>query len=323
MIGLGIDGGGTKTEALLLDAAGRILGMGRSGPVNTFFVSEREALAAMCAAVDAARAAAGPVEIAALAASAEVPDDLLDELSRTYHIPRWRHLEEPESARAAGQLFAGVAIRVVVCAGTGSMAMGVGEGDERPLAGAAGPLVGDEGSAYWLGQRALAALFHALDGRGDASLLTGRLPAHLGAPADFWPLIRRVYGPPAMSRAEIAALAPLVTQAAAEGDVLALELVRTGASELARLVYALGKRLGLLAKIFGVLPYGGVFRAGPVILEPFRDEVRAIAPHADVLPPVFHPVLGAATLALACAGHRSLSKAALQTLRVEREKWRL
>ena len=70
-----------------------------------------------------------------------------------------------------------------------------------------------------------------------------------------------------MNRFEIAALGPLVTQKAAEGDSLAVGLVREGARELARLVDALGHRLRLLDAPFAVLPYGGVFNAGPVVLD--------------------------------------------------------
>ncbi len=320
VIGLGIDGGGSKTEALLLDDAGHILGVGRAGPSNTFFVTEADALAAMRAAVDAAMDS--PPRMDALAVSAKLPDALIEALSVHYDIPRWRHLEEPESALAAGQPFAGVPIRVVVCAGTGSMAMGVGAEDERLLAGAAGPIVGDEGSAYWLGQQALTGMFHALDGRRPPSPLTKRLPQYLDTPASFWPLLHRVYGPPAMSRHEIAALAPLVTEMAAAGDPLALELTRKGARELGRLVHALGRRLDVLETVFGVQPYGGVFRAGEMVLSPFRDAVRTAAPRAEVLPPIFRPVLGAALRALEHAG-APLPPEALHTLREARARWKV
>ncbi|MCZ7545449.1 MAG: hypothetical protein M5R40_18875 [Anaerolineae bacterium] len=128
MIGLGIDGGGTKTEALLVEHTGRILGLGRAGPTNMFFVSREEAWAAFGAAVDAARADVGPIQIGGMVVSAEVPDDLLADLAARYGIPAWRHIEEPEAALAAGQPFSDAEVRVVVCAGTGSMALGVGEG---------------------------------------------------------------------------------------------------------------------------------------------------------------------------------------------------
>jgi N-acetylglucosamine kinase-like BadF-type ATPase len=320
MIGLGIDGGGTKTEALLVGHDGRILGKGRAGPTNMFFVSREDAWTAFTKAVDDAVAQAGSVAIDGMCVSAEVPDEVLADLAAHYHIPAWQHTLEPVTALASARPFTSADIRIVLCAGTGAMATGVDDEGQHITAGAAGPLIGDEGSAYWLGLRALVYTFQAFDRQIAPTPLTRRIHQYLGAPADFHAFVGRVYGPPAMDRFEIASLGPYVTEAAGQGDALAVAIVEEGVRELVRLVDTLVRRLGLQARPFAILPYGGVFHAGPAVGVPFEKAVLAVVPQAEVLPPVFHPVLGAALMALGDA-HTKLSPEALSRLAAESERW--
>ena len=69
---------------------------------------------------------------------------------------------------------------VVVIAGTGSIAYGVGPDATAARAGGWGEVYGDEGSAFWVGARALAAVVRAADRRGPATMLSTLVLRHAG-----------------------------------------------------------------------------------------------------------------------------------------------
>ena len=79
------------------------------------------------------------------------------------------------------------------------------------------------------------------------------------------------------------------------GDAVATEILREKAALLAELVTTVASKLGLLDKAFGVALNGGVFNAGPPLLEPMWREIRASAPsathHEAALPPAYGALL--------------------------------
>src|SRR2546423_1431280 len=89
----------------------------------------------------------------------------------------------------------------------------LGDGDGRVVAraGGWGHILGDEGSGYWIGRRALRAIVRQADGRSEPTVLTGRVLAHFGV-QKAEDLIRAVYHHQ-LKPAEVAALAPHVQSA--------------------------------------------------------------------------------------------------------------
>ncbi|HHC07819.1 MAG TPA: N-acetylglucosamine kinase, partial [Actinobacteria bacterium] len=123
----------------------------------------------------------------------------------------------------------------VLVAGTGAVAAVVDGDAVVRRAGGHGWLVGDEGSAVWLGIRGVRAVLHALDGRGPATSLTTAFVEAIGIDADADPetlaraLVDHVYAHPP---ADLGRLARPVVDACAAGDAVASELVRDAAVEL-------------------------------------------------------------------------------------------
>src|SRR5204863_821295 len=97
---------------------------------------------------------------------------------------------------------------IVVIAGTGSIVYGRSAAGEAARAGGWGHMIGDEGSGYWIGREALAAVMRAADGRGPSTALTAEILRHFGV-ADVSHLPRIVYDREA-PRMSVAALGPLV-----------------------------------------------------------------------------------------------------------------
>jgi N-acetylglucosamine kinase-like BadF-type ATPase len=297
---LGIDGGGTKTHALITDGSFRIVGDGFSGGGNPLRAGLEEAVAHVEHAIaDAcAEARIEPADIgSACAAIAGINHPIhyytmKDALDEALHIG---HLELVTDARAALEGALDGKPGVVVIAGTGSIAIGINESGEQARAGGFGPTLSDEGSGYYIAQQALKAVVSSFDGRSPRTLLARRICDKLGvaSPADLPGVIYNSDSEPV----EIAPLAELVDEAAREGDEVAREILGGAGRELGRLAQSVIEKLNLNHRAFRVACVGSVFRSGEVLLGPFRDAVHSIAPLADVGPPLDSPAMGAVKLA--------------------------
>ena len=301
---IGIDGGGSGSRAVLATTDGRVVATGAGGPANFQAVGVDESMRSIVVAVSSVlgQVAGGPVpvrEITAVAAGLaglHTADDrrrfadLLGVLFPQSRVSIWT---DADVALAAA---IGDGAGIAVIAGTGSIALGRDNNGTLARCGGWGYLIGDEGSAYAIARAGLGAASRGLDGRAGANAL-GRAFSQALAVPDFDRLLRPLYGPPAMSRQQIARLAPIVTACAAAGDAAAREVLAGAGMELARLAIALATRLNLGEAAFPVVCSGGVWRAGDLVLAPFRARVHETLPRALVRPAALSAAEGAAFLA--------------------------
>jgi len=160
-------------------------------------------------------------------------------------------------------------------------------------------LISDEGSSYWLGWNAIRLAMGAYDGRWQTALLEPvRQQLNLREMTDIH---HRLYTQ-GISKAEIAAFAPVVIAVAHAGDEMAQVLIHQGTHELALMVMAVAKRLGWSHAPCEVTLSGGLWRAGEVVLAPFREALNNVLPAARIVMPELSPVLGACVLALQDVG---------------------
>ena len=297
---LGIDGGGTKTHAIITDAFCRIIGEGVSGASNPLRAGLREAVSHIESAVREA-AASARIRLdqitggcAAIAGAGHpihyhTMKDALD------HALGLNDLYLVTDARAALEGALDGRPGVVIIAGTGSIAMGVNAEGERARSGGWGPTFGDEGSGYDIARRALRAIASSFDGRERPTALSERFCRRLGiaSTADLPGVIYNSDSEPV----EIASLAEIVAEAAREGDQVASDILREAGRELAGLAASVIERLGMRSEEFRVACVGSVFKSGEVVLSSVRDAVRAVARGAEVGPPLFPPAIGAVKLA--------------------------
>lgn len=300
---VGIDGGGTHTLCLVATRDGRVLGQGEGGPANLYSVGMEITCASVADALadaltDAGLAHAQVVAMTAGLSGTHVAADaalLRGQLAGLVPNGVTTIRNDGEVALAAAT---GGGRGMVVVAGTGSIGFG-GDGQGRVVrSGGWGYLIGDEGSAFAIARAGLAVGSAAVDGRGTPSLLAAALPQALGV-ADFDATLPVIYGPPPLTRQQIADLARVVTQCAARGDAASLAILAQAGADLARLVWAMGNALDLPTDAaFPVAGNGGVFRAGPLVLQPFTQAVRQRYPGARVSLPLLTAAAGAAVLAL-------------------------
>lgn len=310
---LAVDGGQSRTLALIATLNGRILGAGLGGPAN--HVHEPGGMARMTRALQ--EAIRGAFQQAGLAADrvhsawfgmtggAEVVPGIVQEFLA---CDRLRADDDTVTALAGASL---ARPGVVVIAGTGAVAYGQTADGRQARSGGWGYLMGDEGSAYDLGIQALRAATKAVDGRGAPTMLMDAVPGHFGA-GDLHALRALIYSG-AVSRPQIAALARVVSQAAADGDRVARSLLAEAGQTLARAALAVLARLEMLESGMAVYPTGGVFQAGPLLLEPFEAFLHKASPRSSVRQAAFTPVVGALLLALQQAGV-SIDAATIETI---------
>src|SRR3989442_7266279 len=212
---LGIDGGGTKTHAVITDSSFSVIGQGFSGAANPLRAGLEEAVSHIEQAVSDACAQAG-IEIgdidSACAAIAGINHPIhyhtmKDALDEALQIAG---LELVTDARAALEGALDGKPGVVVIAGTGSIAIGVNEEGEQARAGGFGPTLSDEGSGYYIAQRALKAVVSSFDGRSPKTALAEVICNRLGvaSPSDLPGVIYNSDAEPV----EFASLAELVDE---------------------------------------------------------------------------------------------------------------
>lgn len=298
---LGIDAGGSKTVAWLADAEGRVVGEGRGSGANLHSAGE---LATEKTLFDVMHAALGdrpsmPEVVCLGMAGMDRPDDeavvrgILRRLGCRGEIVA---VNDAHIALVAG---ADDAPGVVVIAGTGSIAYGIGPAATAARAGGWGEVYGDEGSAFWVGARALAAVVRAADRRGPATALSALVLRH--ADADRIDGLVRAVHTRADRRQLIAAMAGLVAKADGAGDAVAAEILRAAADELMLAVRSVVEQLGMRGERFHVVLSGGLFKMAPVLAGRLATRVAELAPRAETGLLTDEPALGAVRLAMRAA----------------------
>jgi len=194
----------------------------------------------------------------------------------------------------------GEAPGVVVICGTGSIAYGRNAQDQAARAGGWGYILGDEGSGYWIGRRALRAVARAADGRGPATALTARVLSHFAirAPSE---LVGEIYDRQLRHHA-LAQVARLVQQAREQGDPVATQILEAAAHELVGAARSVVERLRMAGDAFDFVLAGGVFTGVPWLAEELTRRLPAIAGLARVTRLQCEPALGAVRIAIAEAG---------------------
>lgn len=264
---LGIDGGGSKTRALVADRDGAVLGVGVAASSNYQSVGFESAVAALEAAMNAALRAAGyPLAMRFTSICLGLAGVDRDEDRRRFEAwiaarglaERWAVVNDAELVLAAGTPEGwGVAL---IC-GTGSICFGKGRDGRRARAGGWGYLLGDEGSGYDIAVRALRLATQTADGRADARALLQTILAAWSLD-DPTQLISVVYRPET-TRATIADLARHVIALAATGDPHAAAVIADAACELGRLIAAVVRHLDLESPPVAI--GGGLIGAHPTL----------------------------------------------------------
>jgi len=296
---LGIDAGGTKTVCLLADERGNIVSEGRGPGANLHAAGELEVEKVFHEVMEEA---IGDRDITPSAICLGIAGvDREDEartvraiMRRLGHKSRVVVVNDALIALVAG---ARDAPGIVIIAGTGSIAYGRNAGGQAARAGGWGHMVGDEGSGYWIGREAVAAVMRAADGRGPATRLSEDILAHFDV-TDVSRLPRIVYDRE-VPRMSVSALGPIVEGAAAVGDAVAMRILERTVDELVHAALSVATRLEMRGDTFTFYLAGGVFKVVPSVAIVLPQRLVEVAPRCQVQLLEEEPAVGAVWLALA------------------------
>ncbi len=283
---LGVDGGGSKTLLALATRDGRIECLRSVPGTNPFDQPEwRAHLATLFDGI-------GPVQAGAvgLAGYGEVPA-----LTQALEEAIGQLLPAPHSVHNDVQLaFDGAfpaGTGVLILAGTGSMAWAEHHG-EKVRVGGWGHLFGDDGSAYWIGNRALSLTSQVLDGRSAARALADAMLAAIGVTGDPAAGLLDWHSTRPHMRSSVAGLSRVVDTLAGQGEPVCLALLGEAADQLCHHVETARRRIALPAAPWSFA--GGVF-ASPSLRAAMAARLGAPVPPA--LPPIGGALCRAAALA--------------------------
>ena len=296
---LGVDGGGTKTRAVVADGSGRVLGEGNAGPSNPLRVGVREAAGAVREAAERACAAAGvrrlDIDAAEVGLAGVRREDIRERMRDALSVLGAKAVEVVTDADIA--LYGATEGRpgLVIIAGTGSICCGVNARGRHACAGGWGPVAGDEGSGSWIARRALQSVARASDGRGRRTSLVESACEyfHVTKAED---LSTAVYAP-TVTHDHIAGFARRVAECAKKRDPVSRAILAEAGRELGEAAVAVIRRLRMEREAFPVGYVGGVFQSGPLLLAALRKEVARVAPKARLAPPRMAPAEAAARMA--------------------------
>jgi N-acetylglucosamine kinase len=277
---LGFDGGGTKTDCVLMDESGEILARSRSGSSNPTSFGVETSLASLSAGAEEALRAAGKSAkdvayvVAGVSGAGETNMRWALQSGLQPKFPNATILITSDlvlSLSATGEIPS-----VVVIAGTGSAVLGRTSPVELARAGGFGPVIGDPGGAYDTGRRAVAMCFQKHLNGEEFPLGAKILESFQCKFNDFFD----------QARAQPGAVFPkvfrVVANAAESGDDAARELLTGAARDLRDQAREVIEKLKLREVDFFLGKTGGVFHGSAFFNAQFDSVIHEIAPRARI-----------------------------------------
>lgn len=293
---LGIDAGGTKTRALVADETGQLVGDALGGGANLRTHGELEVEKVLHAVIEDAclGAPAAPDAVALGIAGADRPPDEAVLRAILRRIGFRNRVVVTNDARIAFVAGSEERVGLALVCGTGSIAWGRNRAGKIARSGGWGWHVGDEGSGFWIGERAIRAVLRAVDGRGPATTLDRALSEHFEI-AEPEQILYAIYDRE-FPRTRVAKFAARVDEAARAGDAVAGGILADAASELVCAASSVRDQLRLEEGPYDVVLSGGTFAAVPILQS---DVARRLeSPRARVRMLEQAPAMGAVKLAI-------------------------
>lgn len=301
---IGIDGGGTKTEMLVLHAHGEPLFTLTGGPCNPKSVTMKQAQLTIVGLLDegynkgmleASDCLGICLGIAGIGSQLERASFL--EFVRQYYKRRGAAspviyvTNDAEIALAAGL---GSNEGVIAIAGTGSIVYGISGSGQHFRVGGWGHLLGDQGSGYDIGLKTLQTVMLSYDGVEPPTQLTELVVGKLGLSSP--PELRTWIYRPDIQKQQIADMAKLCIQAANSGDQAAISIMEKCAEQLARLTICLREKEDSL-RFSPVVVTGSIFKYCKLYFDAYRERLERASGPLTIVQSQQRPVYGAAMLA--------------------------
>lgn len=301
---LGIDGGGTKTEFLLADGNGNILGHTIKGTCHykqtsfeNFECIIRNGISSVC---EDANINIGDISYACLGIPGygEIQNDIViidNILKNIFNTVPFVSVND-SVVGWAGSLAGNAGVNII--AGTGSIAFGCNENGDFSRAGGWGYFCGDEGSAYWIGKKLIEIFAKQSDGRLEKTNIYQIVKNKYELENDF-DIIKIILDDMSAERSQIAQIAQLVYDGAKVKDEACLNIYKEAAYEHFLTIKAVMEKLEFDKNKTLLVSYsGGVFKSEDFILKPLNDLLKNYCQSIELMKPEFNPAEGAVIYAV-------------------------
>lgn len=292
---IAIDGGGTKTEGVLIDLRGKILKRIKTSSSNPNKVGLERSISVLKNLIsDLSKKR--KIKLAFLGLAGGLERDFgkrkkIEKKLKTY----FKFPIIVEGDQKIGFL-AGTDEEdgVLVISGTGSISMGW-RGEKEEICGGWDWLLGDQGSAFWIGKRALEKVLSILDKREKEETILKDLifkKFKIKKEADFY---QKFYGRDFVEK--IASISKLVDYGAKKGDKISIQILKEAGKELSKMAVSVIKNLKFEKETFPLVLVGSTFRS-KILFSEFKKEVKKVAKKAKIIFPSRPPIFGAIKLVL-------------------------
>lgn len=303
---IGVDGGASKTFALVMDETGAVLGFGAGGCGNHqnrgIKAAAGEVEKAVRSALSGLAADSIPVDLACTClAGADLEEDFALLQSAMEELGMARKVVVKNDTMAAMRSGLSRPWGVGVICGAGFNAAGRSKDGREQILPALGDISGDWGGGHSLSEGIIHLIMRAWDGRGEPTRLTGMVLEALNLNSEEELLLGLYHDQ--IPYPKRLGLVPLLFEAADAGDEPARGLLIRMAEEVALAANTFIRRCELEDTDVEVVLGGSVFKGkGPLLIDTIKAKVHAKYPRAQIIRPRYEPVVGAALLALDAAG---------------------
>lgn len=297
---IGIDGGGTKTKAVIADMKGKVVAQETVGPINPNVVSKKELQHTFQTLFHSLRQQA-PQQFnktssifAGIAGAGNATNQKV--LHESIEPLLSDNIPIQIDADAINALYSGSygAPGIVQIAGTGSITYGINSNLEHDRVGGWGYLFGDEGSGYDIGRKGVMAALQSVDRRASETILLPMIYAHFNV-TNAQDLIREIYASPA-PKSEISPVAEIVFQGFKDDDPIAEEIITEAVKETVLSIKTLYEKHFHMEERVEVVLCGGIFQEKNILPRLIKEDLRMYPAMKVVLPempPVGGSIIGA------------------------------
>lgn len=296
---IGMDGGGTKTKAVICDEKLNILHEETGGPSNFLLLGTEKVSETLLKLIQECKKKLdinyGDIASIVLGTTGAGRRNDAETLERAFIkyasdrgavLPAFR--VESDARIALEGAFSGKSGSILI-AGTGSIMFGKDCSGQIHRVGGFGRFIGDEGSGYMIGRMGLIAVAKSYDGRGKHSLLQDMLKDRFSDPQL---LITAVY----KNNFDIASVTPLVVKAAEEGDEVCLRIIEEQSDELIAHILAMQECLG--EKELRLCLIGSTITTDNFYASSFKAKIAAKCPMVKLQEANYQPAIGAVLMAM-------------------------
>ncbi|MDP3684726.1 MAG: BadF/BadG/BcrA/BcrD ATPase family protein [Ignavibacteria bacterium] len=297
---IGIDGGGTKTHAVLTNLNDEKLFECFGGPSNFLILGTGRVAETLLALIDSCKNYLNIsyndisfVLLGTTGAGRRSDAELLENDFQSYLTSKnisIRNFRVESDARIALEgAFSGKPGSILI-AGTGSIMFGKDKDGNIHRVGGFGRYIGDEGSGYSIGKKALTAIAKSFDGRGKKTILSELIAEKFGIVSSE-KLITEVY----KNNFDVASVTPLVLQAVEIKDGIAVHIIESETDELILHLKAMEEKIK--EDVLSVAFIGGILSSKNVYSELFAAKINKQVPNCRVKLPDYPPEYGAILMA--------------------------